>query len=149
MAGVQGAGGRLPIVIGFRRREAQVDDRTVGSGRKRLKGLGGGLEVGSGGMDSLGRREAERGRDSAESVRCMSFCVALEISGSCIKGSTTTDRRAHNRAIGESRIDVGITSPEHRCSSSGPGDVHGMELGIAGASPDVLAVVQMSVCRSW
>ena len=79
----------------------------------------------------------------------MSFCVALEISGCCIKGSTTTDRRAHNGARGESRIDVGITSPEHRCSSSGPGDVHGIVLGIAGASPDVLAVVQMSVCRSW
>ena len=135
-------------MIGFRRREAQVDDRTVGSGRKRLKGLGGGLEVGSVGRDSLGRREAERGRASAESVR-MSFCVALEISGCCIKGSTTTDRRAHNGARGESRIDVGITSPEHRCSSSGPGDVHGIELRIAGESPDVLAVVQMSVCRSW
>ena len=78
----------------------------------------------------------------------MSFCVALlEISGCCIKGSTTTDRGAHNGARRESRIDVGITSPEHRCSSSDPVDVHGIELGIAGASPDVLAVVQMSGCR--
>jgi len=32
-------------------------------------------------------------------------------------------------ARGESRIDGGITSPENRCSSSGPGDVHGIELG--------------------
>jgi len=56
-------------VGGFRRRGTQVDDRTVGSGRKRLKGLGGGLEIGCVKWDSLGRGEAERGRASAESVR--------------------------------------------------------------------------------
>ena len=36
---------------------------------------------------------------------------------------------SRNGARGDSRIDVGITSPEHRCSSSGPGAVHGIELG--------------------
>ena len=32
-------------------------------------------------------------------------------------------------ARGGSRDNVGITSPEHRCSSSNPGDVRGIELG--------------------
>ena len=34
---------------------------------------------------------------------------------------------SRNVARGKSRDDVGISSPEHRCSSSSPGDVRGIE----------------------
>ena len=61
----------------------------------------------------------------------MSFCIALEaVSVCCIKRSIATDTMSRNVAGGESRDDVGITSPEHRCSSSSPGDVRGIELGM-------------------
>ena len=66
----------------------------------------------------------------------MSFCIALEaVSVCCIKGSITTDMMSRNVARGKSRDDVGISSPEHRCSSSSPGDVRGIERGMEEEEP--------------